>query len=100
MASSSPLYALKAVGKENITLKEKHLAVFKLVLLDKQDGQAVLPSGFGECLIYQAFAPFADFLTVIQSSHCISPLSALIKETGLRTCILIAGLPRYQGRFC
>ena len=27
---------------------------------------------------------------VIQSSHCISPLNALIKETGLRTCILKA----------
>ena len=27
---------------------------------------------------------------VIQSSHCVSPLNALIKETGLRTCILKA----------
>ena len=97
MASSSPLNALKAVGKKNITLKEKHLAIFKLVFLDKQDVHAVLPKGFGKCLIYQTFAPFADFLTVrnqlsvvIESSYCISPLNALIKETGLRTCILKA----------
>ena len=97
MASSSPLYALKAVGKKNIILKEKHLAIFKLVFHDIQDVRAVLPTGFGKCLIYQTFAPFADFLTirnqlnlVIQSSHCISPLNVLIKETGLRKCILKA----------
>ena len=73
------------------------MAIFKLVLLDKKDLQAVLPTGFGSSLIYQTFAPFTDFLTVrnqlnvvIQFSHCISPLNALIKETGLRAYILKA----------
>ena len=50
-------YALKAVGKDNVTLKKK-MAIFKLFLLDKQDVQAVLPTGFGKCLIYHTFAPW------------------------------------------
>ena len=53
-------YALKAVGKQNIMLKEKQLSILKLIVLDKKDILAVLPTGFGKSLIYQIIAPFAD----------------------------------------
>ena len=55
-------YALKAVGKQNITLKEKQLSILKLIVLEKKDVLAVLPTGFGKSLIYQTIAPFADFI--------------------------------------
>ena len=97
-------YALKAVGKQNITLKEKQLSILKLIVLEKKDVLAVLPTGFGKSLIYQTIAPFADFIERDESTErdksiviVISPLNALIKdqvtklrETGLRACILKA----------
>ena len=97
-------YALKAVGKQNITLKEKQLSILKLTVLEKKDVLAVLPTGFGKSLIYQTIAPFADFIERDESTErgksiviVISPLNALIKdqvtklrETGLRACILKA----------
>ena len=97
-------YALKAVGKQNITLKEKQLSILKLIVLEKKDVLAVLPTGFGKSLIYQTIAPFADFIERDESTErgksiviVISPLNALIidqvtklRETGLRACILKA----------
>ena len=106
------LFTERAVGKENVTLKEKQLAIFKFVLLDKKNVPAVLPKGFGKSLIYQTFAPFADFLTVrnqlnvvIQSSHCniVSECSDKRNRTqGVHPEGRSSGfgLPRYQGRFC
>ena len=35
-AQHGVLFTERAVGKENITLKEKQLAIFKFVLLDKK----------------------------------------------------------------
>ena len=95
---------MKAVGKQNITLKEKQLSILKLIVLEKKDVLAVLPTGFGKSLIYQTIAPFADFIERDESTErgksiviVISPLNALIKdqvtklrETGLRACILKA----------
>ena len=95
---------MKAVGKQNITLNEKQLSILKLIVLEKKDVLAVLPTGFGKSLIYQTIAPFADFIERDESTErdksiviVISPLNALIKdqvtklrETGLRACILKA----------
>ena len=89
---------MKAVGKKDITLKEKQLSILKLIVLEKKDVLAVLPTGFGKSLIYQTIAPFADFIERGKSIVIvISPLNALIKdqvtklrETGLRACILKA----------
>ena len=44
-------YALKAVGRKNITLKEKQLVILKLAVFDKKDVLAVLPAGFGKFLV-------------------------------------------------
>ena len=106
------LFTERAVGKENITLKENQVAIFSLVLLDKKDVQAVLPKGFEKSLIYQTFAPFADFLTVrnqlnvvIQSIHCNIASECADKRNRTQgvhpeswSCGF--GLPRYRGRFC
>ena len=55
-------FALQVIGRENITLKEKQMQILRIVIVEKKDALAVLPTGFGKSLIYQLMAPFADFM--------------------------------------
>ena len=59
-ASEGVKFALQVIGRENITLKEKQMQILRLVIVEKKDALAVLPTGFGKSLIYQHMAPFAD----------------------------------------
>ena len=100
-------YALRVVGKENLTLKKQEMEIVKLVAVDKRDTLAVLPTGFGKSLIYQILAPFSQFMDYGHEpavDGCstsvvlvISPLNALIRDqvtklrsSGLKACILKA----------
>ena len=72
----------------------RRLSILKLIVLEKKDVLAVLPTGFGKSLIYQTMAPTERGKSIV---IVISPLNALIKdqvtklrETGLRACILKA----------
>ena len=80
------------------------MQILRLVIVEKKDALAVLPTGFGKSLIYQLMAPFADFMdsgsrpTETNSIvFVVSPLNALIRdqvtklrESGLKACILKA----------
>ena len=81
------------------TLKEKQMQILRIVIVEKKDALAVLPTGFGQVLVYQFMAPFADFMdsgfrptetNLIVS--VVSPLNALITDqvTKLRECGLKA----------
>ena len=61
-ASEGVKFALQVIGRENITLKEKQMQILRLVIVEKKDALAVLPTSFGKSLIYQLMAPFADFM--------------------------------------
>ena len=88
-------FALKVIGRENVTLKEKQMQILRIVIVGKKDVLAVLPTGFGKSLVYQLMAPFADFMDSGFSPTetnsivlVISPLNALIRDqvTKLREC--------------
>ena len=88
-------FALKVIGRENVTLKEKQMQILRIVIVEKKDVLAVLPTGFGKSLVYQLMAPFADFMDSGFSPTetnsivlVISPLNALIRDqvTKLREC--------------
>ena len=78
------------------------MQILRIVIVEKKDALAVLPTGFGKSLVYQLMAPFADFmdsgfrLTETNSIVLVvSPLNALIRdqvtklrESGLKACIL------------
>ena len=103
-ASEGVKFALQVIGRENITLKEKQMQILRLVIVEKKDALAVLPTAFGKSLIYQLMAPFTDFMdsgsrpTETNSIvFVVSPLNALIRdqvtklrESGLKACILKA----------
>lgn len=55
-------FALQVIGRENITLKEKQMQILRIVIVEKKDALAVLPTGFGKSFIYQLVVPFADFM--------------------------------------
>ena len=66
-------FALQAIGRENVTLKEKQMQSLRTVIVEKKDVLAVLPTGFGKSLVYQLMAPFADFVeTGFRSTETIS----------------------------
>ena len=46
-------FALKVIGRENVTLKEKQMQILRIVIVEKKDVLAVLPTGFGKSLVYQ-----------------------------------------------
>ena len=50
-------FGLKILGLGNISLKEKQYEVLKLLVVEKKDVLAVLPTGYGKSLIYQLLPP-------------------------------------------
>ena len=99
-------FGLNILGLSNISLKEKQYEVLKLLVVEKKDVLAVLPTGYGKSLIYQLLPPVINFMN---SNHeersispaknstvlVISPLNALIRdqivkmrEGGLNVCVL------------
>ena len=50
-------FGLKILGLGNISLKEKQYEVLKLLVVEKKDVLAVLPTGYGKSLIYQFLPP-------------------------------------------
>ena len=79
------------------------MQILRIVIVEKKDALAVLPTGFGKIsLIFQLMAPFADFMDFgFRSTETnsivlvVSPLNALIRdqvtklrECGLKACIL------------
>ena len=97
-------FGLKILGLGNISLKEKQYEVLKLLVVEKKDVLAVLPTGYGKSLIYQLLPPVLDFMNhegrSISSAKnssvlVISPLNTLIRdqivkmrEGGLNVCVL------------
>ena len=95
---------MKILGLGNISLKENQYEVLKLLVVEKKDVLAVLPTGYGKSLIYQLLPPVLNFMNhegrSISSAKnstvlVISPLNTLIRdqivkmrEGGLNVCVL------------
>ena len=93
-------FAVQVIGRENVTLKE--MQILRIVIVEKKNSLAVLPTSFGKSLVYQLMAPFADFMdsglrpTETNSFVLVvSPLNSLIRdqvsklrECGFKACIL------------
>ena len=97
-------FGLKILGLGNISLKENQYEVLKLLVVEKKDVLAVLPTTYGKSLIYQLLSPVLNFMNhegrSISSAKnstvlVISPLNTLIRdqivkmrEGGLNVCVL------------
>lgn len=78
------------------------MQILRIVIVEKKDVLAVLPTGFSKSLVYHLMAPFADFMNsgfrpkeTNSIVLVVSPLNALIRdqvtklrECGLKVCIL------------
>ena len=82
-------YALRVLGKENLTLKQAQRHAIYQIVSEGKDVLAVLPTGFGKSLVYQILAPIFDCLNCgmepddKQKSSVVivvSPLNALIQD--------------------
>ena len=97
-------FGLKILGLGNISFKEKQYEVLKLLVVQKKDVLAVLPTGYGKSLIYQLLPPVLNFMNhegrSLSSAKnytvlVISLLNTLIRdqivkmrEGGLNVCVL------------
>ena len=79
-------FALKVIGRENVTLKEKQMQILRIVIVEKKDVLAVLPTGFGKSLVYQLMAPFADFMDSGFSSTETNSIVLVVKDCLLEPC--------------
>ena len=95
---------MKILGLGNISLKENQYEVLKLLVVEKKDVLAVLPTSYGKSLIYQLLSPVLNFMnhegrsiSFAKNSTVlvISPLNTLIRdqivkmrEGGLNVCVL------------
>ena len=52
--------AVQVIGRENTTLKE--MQILRIVIVEKKNALAVLPTGFGKSLVYELMALSADFM--------------------------------------
>ena len=84
-------FALEILNFSNFTLKEKQYEVLKLLVVEKKDVLAVLPTGYGKSLIYQLLRPVCNFMNCGGRSNAqhssvlvISPLNALIQDQILK----------------
>jgi len=81
-------FAVQVIGRETVTLKE--MQILRIVIVEKKDALAVLPTGFCKSLVYELMAPFADFMdsrfrpTEANSAIVllVSPLNASYKGPG------------------
>ena len=78
---------MEILGLGDISLKEKQYEVLKLLVVEKKDVLAVLPTGYGKSLIYQLLPPVLSFMNHEGRSSAknstvlvISPLNALIRD--------------------
>ena len=84
-------FGLEILNFSDISLKEKQYEVLKLLVVDKKDVLAVLPTGYGKSLIYQLLPPVSNFMNCGGRSNAqnssvlvISPLNALIQDQILK----------------
>ena len=53
-------FAVQVIGRENVTLKE--IQILRIVIVEKKNALFVLPTDFGQSLVYQLMASFAHFM--------------------------------------
>lgn len=65
-------YALRTLGKEDISLKQAQYDAVKAVVVDRRDKLVLLPTGYGKSLIYQTLPLIFDHMESSSSSVIIA----------------------------
>lgn len=68
---------LEILGLGDISLKEKQYEVWQLLVVEKKDVLASLPTGYGKSLIYQLLPPMLNFMNHKVRSSAKIPLCLL-----------------------
>ena len=72
---------LRAIGKQDVWLKEEQYEALKAIVLDRMDCLVLLPTGFGKSLIYQILPlVFASMTSRPSTIIVVSPLNALMRD--------------------